>query len=435
MKPTSIMVIAGEPSGDALAAELVQALRAEAEFHCHPTVPELRFFGAGGPKLAAAGVELAVDMTEHAVIGLWEVIKHYGQFRRIFDDLLKLAVEKQPELLVCVDFSGFNRRFARAVRKEAARTQGRWKPRIVQYVSPQVWASRPGRATKMADDYDLLLTIFPFEKDWYAKRAPKLRVEFVGHPLLDRFADWRGHPEPRPRPVPYEHLTLLLPGSRPGELARHLPPMLDAARRIGAEVDSGFLVVLPSEALLPVFVRHCRLVAGNQANLPDTAITTLPQARALARQVFRGLDVQIGGLPEALCAATIALASTGTVTMECAFFKVPTIALYKTSWSTYQIGKRIVTVKYLAMPNLLAGEAIYPEFVQNAATGYNLSEAALDLLRNPSRREAMKVKLTHVIAALGSAGANVRAARAVWSLLDIKSQKPEVSSRKGSARR
>ena len=95
MKPTSIMVIAGEPSGDALAAELVQALRAEAEFHCHPTVPELRFFGAGGPKLAAAGVELAVDMTEHAVIGLWEVIKHYGQFRRIFDDLLKLAVEKQ----------------------------------------------------------------------------------------------------------------------------------------------------------------------------------------------------------------------------------------------------------------------------------------------------------------------------------------------------
>ena len=428
------MLIAGEPSGDALAAELVQALRAEAEFRCHPTVPELLFFGAGGPKLAAVGVELAVDMTEHAVIGLWEVIKHYGQFRRIFDGLLKLAVEKQPELLVCVDFSGFNRRFARAVRKAAARTKGRWKPRIAQYVSPQVWASRPGRATKMADDYDLLMTIFPFEKDWYAKRAPKLRVEFVGHPLLDRFTGWN-KPEPRPRPVPYEHLTLLLPGSRPGELARHLPPMLDAAQRIGMEVDSGFLVVLPSEALLPVFVQHCRRFARGQVNLPDTAVTNLPQARALARQVFRGLDVQIGHLPEALCAATVALASTGTVTMECAFFKVPTIALYKTSWGTYQIGKRIVTVKYLAMPNLLAGEAIYPEFVQNAATGNNLSEAALLLLRTPSRREAMKVKLTRVIEALGSAGANVRAARAVWSLLDIKSQKPEVSSRKGLARR
>ncbi|MEN9572524.1 MAG: hypothetical protein RL514_379 [Verrucomicrobiota bacterium] len=416
------MVIAGEPSGDALAAELVQALRAEAEFHCHPTVPELRFFGAGGPKLAAAGVELAVDMTEHAVIGLWEVIKHYGQFRRIFDDLLKLAVAKQPDLLLCVDFSGFNRRFARAVRKAAARTKGRWKPRIVQYVSPQVWASRPGRATKMADDYDLLLTIFPFEKDWYAKRAPKLRVEFVGHPLLDRFAGWN-KPEPRPRPVPYEHLTLLLPGSRPGELARHLPPMLDAARRIGAEVDSGFLVVLPSEALLPVFARHCRPFAMNQANLPNTDVTTLLQARNLARQVFRGLDVQVGRLPEALCAATIALASTGTVTMECAFFGVPTVALYKTSWSTYQIGRRIVTVKYLAMPNLLAGEAIYPEFVQDAATGKNLAEAALDLLRNPSRRAEMKAKLAPIIAALGSSGANVRAAKAVWRLLELSVKK------------
>ena len=413
------MVIAGEPSGDALAAELVHALRAEAEFHCHPAKPELHFFGAGGPKLEDAGVELAVDMTQHAVIGLWEVIKNYGKFRRIFHELIDLAEKRRPDLLLCVDFSGFNRRFARAVRAMAARTKGRWNPRIVQYVSPQVWASRPGRATKMADDYDLLLTIFPFEKDWYAKRAPKLRVEFVGHPMLDRFAEWRGQPEPRPRPVPHEHLTLLLPGSRPGELARHLPPMLDAARRIGAEVDSGFLVVLPSEALLPVFARHCRLFAMEPANLPNTAVTTLTQARALARQTFRGLDVQVGRLPEALCAATIAIASTGTVTMECALFKVPTVALYKTSWATYQIGKRIVTVKYLAMPNLLVGEMVFPEFVQDAATGKNIAEAALELLRNPSRRLEMQTRLGHVIGGLGDTGANVRAAKAVWRLLEL----------------
>jgi lipid-A-disaccharide synthase len=100
MAETNIMVIAGEPSGDALAAELVQALRAEAEFHCHPAKPDLHFFGAGGPNLAAAGVELSVDMTQHAVIGLWEAIKSYGQFRRIFDKLLKLAVAKQPDLLI-----------------------------------------------------------------------------------------------------------------------------------------------------------------------------------------------------------------------------------------------------------------------------------------------------------------------------------------------
>ncbi len=419
MAETKIMIIAGEPSGDALAAELVQALRAEAKFRCHPAVPELALFGAGGPKLAAAGVELAVDMTQHAVIGLWEVVKNYAKFRRIFDDLLALAEERQPALLVCVDFSGFNRRFAQAVRKRAARTNGQWNPRIVQYVSPQVWASRPGRAARMADDYDLLLTLFPFEKDWYAKRAPKLCVECVGHPLLDRFAEWRSLPEPRPRPV--GHLTLLLPGSRPGELARHLPPMLDAARRISAEVDSGFLVVLPSEALLPVFARHCRPFVMDQASLREESVTSLAQAGALARQVCRGLDVQIGGLPGALSTATIAIASTGTVTLECAFFKVPTVALYKTSWITYQIGKRIVTVNFLAMPNLLAGKEVFPEFVQDAATGQNIAAAALNLLRNPGRRVEMQSQLGDVVASLGVAGANARAAKAVWSLLGAES--------------
>ncbi|MFM8468406.1 MAG: lipid-A-disaccharide synthase [Limisphaerales bacterium] len=417
MAETKIMVIAGEPSGDARAAELVAALRADAQFHCHPAKPLLRFFGAGGPKLEAAGVELAVDMTRHAVIGLWEVIKNYGKFRRVFDDLLELAEERRPELLVCVDFSGFNRRFARAIRQRAARTKGQWNPRIVQYVSPQVWASRPGRAKQMADDYDLLLSIFPFEKEWYAKRAPDLAVEFVGHPLLDRHAAWREERVPAPEPVPHEFLTVLLPGSRPGELVRHLPPMLDAARRIGAEVNSGFRVVLPSERLLPVFARHCRPFATDKTSLPDLTVTSLPQARSLARQVFHGLDVQIGGLPEALRAATIAIACTGTVTMECAFFKVPTVALYKTSWATYQIGRRIVTVKHLAMPNLLADEVVFPEFVQDAATGSNLANAALALLRDEGRRQEIQGKLGRIIAGLGTAGANVRAAKAIWQLL------------------
>jgi lipid-A-disaccharide synthase len=421
MAETKIMVIAGEPSGDALAAELVQALQAEAAFHAHPQPPALRFFGAGGPKLAAAGVELAVDLTRHAVIGLWEVLKNYGAFRRVFDELLALAEKRQPDLLVCVDFSGFNRRFAHALRQRAAKTKGRWQPRIVQYVSPQVWASRPGRAAKMADDYDLLLSIFPFEKDWYAQRAPKLRVEFIGHPILDRFPEWKGLPEPRPQPVPYEHLTLLLPGSRAGELARHLPPMLDAARRIGAEVDSGFLAVLPSEALLPDFVRHCATACGVRGRLPSAAGKDLAGARGFVKPLLRGLDVQIGRLPEALRAATMAIASTGTVTMECAFFRVPTLALYRTSWSTYQIGKRIITVSHLAMPNLLAGREIYPEFVQDAATGPNLAAAALALLRDPERRAEMRTELDAVIARLGSPGANVRAAKAVWTLLESES--------------
>jgi lipid-A-disaccharide synthase len=414
MAETKIMVIAGEPSGDALAAELVQALRAEAEARSHAAKPELRCFGAGGPKLAAAGVELAVDMTRHAVIGLWEVIKSYGKFRRIFDDLLKLAEQRRPDLLVCVDFSGFNRRFARALRARAAKSGGQWNPRIVQYVSPQVWASRPGRATKMAEDYDLLLSIFPFEKDWYAKRAPDLKVEFVGHPMLDRFEVQGPKPEVQSQPTRPE--VLLLPGSRAGELKRHLPAMVDAAQQVAAEMDVSFRLVLPSEVLAPLvfweFVRRLNIIPS---------LTGPPEAKtatAFAQMLIPQFQVQVGQLDDALRSATIAIASTGTVTMECALFKVPTVALYKTSWSTYQIGKRIVTVNYLAMPNLLAGEAVFPEFVQDAATGRNLAAAALDLLKRPERRVEIQAKLGNVIASLGSAGANVRAAQAIWRLLD-----------------
>jgi len=421
MKPTSIMVIAGEPSGDALAAELVQALRAEAAFHCLPAKPVLRFFGAGGPKLEAAGMELAVDLTRHAVIGLWEVVKNYGKFRRVFNDLLDLAEERHPALLVCVDFSGFNRRFAHAVRKRAARSKGKWNPRIVQYVSPQVWASRPGRATRMAEDYDLLLTIFPFEKDWYAQRAPSLKVEFVGHPMLDRFAGESSKfkvqssksdcDRPTARPE-----VLLLPGSRAGELKRHLPAMVDAAQQVAAEMDVSFRLVLPSEVLAPLvsweFERRLGLKV-NRNGPPDSKAAT-----AYAQKLIPQFHIQVGHLDDALRSATIAIASTGTVTMECAFFKVPTIALYKTSWSTYQIGKRIVTVKHLAMPNILADEAVFPEFVQDAATGKNLAEAALGLLRDETRRTEIKGRLGGIIAALGQPGANVRAAQAIWRLLD-----------------
>src|SRR6185436_15610218 len=198
MKPKSFMLIAGEASGDMLGAELVTALREECALigtgplsDFQPLFGGLapRFFGAGGPRMAEAGVELATDLTEHAVVGLIEVIKHYRTFKRLFEQLLRLALERQPDAIICVDFSGFNRRFARAVKAHVSARAGvfnNWNPKIIQYVSPQVWASRPGRARQLERDVDLLLTIFPFEKAWYAGHAPKLRLEFVGHPVIDR---------------------------------------------------------------------------------------------------------------------------------------------------------------------------------------------------------------------------------------------------------
>jgi len=392
------MVIAGEASGDMLAAELVRAIRQElAEAKPIPTADyqplhtglEPRFFGTGGPQMAAAGVDLAFDMTAHSVIGLSEVLTNYFKFRRLFYRLFLLARQRQPDAIICVDFSGFNRRFAHAIRQY---TRARadwfhdWNPAIIQYVSPQVWASREGRAHQMARDYNLVLSIFPFEQEWYVKRVPQLPVEFVGHPIVDRYGQGRGAREEgrSDRATP---LVLLLPGSRPGELRRHLPVMLEALALFRAKVP------------------------GLRARMLLSNATLLQQARALPLPA--ALEVRVGGLPESLSEADVAVASTGTVTIECASFGVPTVALYKTSWGTYQIARRIVKVKYLAMPNLLANEPIFPEFIQADATADNIARAALDLLRDEARRARVKARLGDIIASLGAPGATRRAAKAI----------------------
>ena len=171
------MLIAGEASGDLLAAELVSAVREQIPFSTlHPPSSPV-FFGAGGSRMAAAGVELAFDLTQHSVIGISDVLKNYFKFRRLFNQLLALAIERKPDAVIGVDYGGFNLRFGHAVREYTRENPfANWNPKIIQFVSPQVWASRPGRANLLASDYDLLLGIFPFEKDWYAKRVPKLRV-------------------------------------------------------------------------------------------------------------------------------------------------------------------------------------------------------------------------------------------------------------------
>jgi lipid-A-disaccharide synthase len=392
------MVIAGDPSGDLLAAELVAALREKvlartetdsADVQPLHTALAPRFFGAGGPKMAAAGVEQVFDLTQHSVIGFAEVLKNLGKFKRLFKQLLQVALDRQPDVVIGVDYGGFNLRFAQAVRAAARRQRNvfcNWNPKIVQFVSPQVWASRASRAYKLAENHDLLLSIFPFEKSWYAQRVPKLRVEFVGHPMVGRSqrSEVRGQRSVTP-------CVLLLPGSRVDEVRRHWPVVVGAFELLRQKLPS-----LTGKMILP-----------NQ-QLADAAKSNgLPT----------GLEIQVGGLSEALASADLAITKSGTVTMECALHGVPAVVFYKTSWPTYFIGKQIVTVKYLAMPNLIADEMIYPEFVQQAATPENISAAALELLRDEQRRTVVQRKLAQVIELLGKPGAPQRAAAAIVSLL------------------
>jgi lipid-A-disaccharide synthase len=408
MKPLTVMLVAGEASGDKLAAELVQALRpalvdhfarVTADFQPCQTGLAPLFFGAGGPQMAAAGVELIEDTTAQAVFGLSEVLRHLETFRRLLQRLVQLAAERQPDLIILVDSSGFNRRLAAALRARIRSRRGsfnNWSPRIVYYVSPQVWASRPGRARQMARDIDLLLAIFPFEPGWYARFVPQFHVVFVGHPLVDRYPPSLVAPR---RPVPPASnltepdlpLVLLLPGSRKQELRRHLPPMLDALQVVRKKHPLRVRMVLPNASLQSLATQYT-------GSWPD-------------------LEIGIGGLAESLTEARIALASSGTVTLECALFNVPAVVIYRVSWPTYLVARQIVRVPFVAMPNLLANTAVYPEFIQGDVTAKNIAREALDLLSNEPRRDRIRQQLQQAILSLGPPGASQRAAQAILRVL------------------
>ena len=371
---SSVMFMVGETSGDTLAVELLEAMRQAGQ-----TVEP---FGAGGPKMKSAGVELEIDLTEHAVIGIWEAIRNYGKFKGFFDQLLQLALDRKPDAVICIDNPGFNLRFVRALRKATA--GGDWQPKIIYYISPQLWAWHESRVHQIAADVDQLLAIFPFEKVWYAERAPELPVDFVGHPLVDRYPDLEFRdPKSQQRP----RKLLLLPGSRTKEISRHLPVM---ARAVAA-VDAEPMMVLSNESLAA-------------------------QAKLLVPEVA-DWDLRIGGLHQALTEADVAIASSGTVTLECAWFRVPTVVLYKTSWITYLLGRLFVKVKHIAMPNVLAGREVFPEFIQREANEENLAREANRFFDDVGRRLELREELDVIADSLGERGAAGRAAESVGRLL------------------
>lgn len=391
------MLIAGEDSGDTWGALLVGALReeltrAEVEYSTDwqplHTGLEPHFFGAGGPRMGAAGVELTFDLTEYAITGI-PTPKEYIQSRQRFRHLLRLAFQCQPDVIIGIDYNYFNLHFAEAVRNYVRHRSGwfqDWRPKLVKYISPQVWASRESRVYEIARDYDLLLSLFPFEKKWYAARVPKLRVEFVGHPMLDRISEARSNR----RNGESQPTILLLPGSRDSELRRHLPVILRALRLIREKLPQA----------------KARMVA------PDEEL------QALAKSLGVDCEIQVGNLPQALAEADAAIASTGTVTMECALFGLPTVTLYRTPLLGIALRAGVIKSKWFTMPNILANEEVYPEFLQGAATPENIARATLELLQNESRRGEIKVKLARVIASLGGPGASRRAARAITQLLE-----------------
>ena len=361
MGQKKIMFIAGEASGDAHAAALIRALGVDAQT-----------FGAGGPKMRDAGMELLLDLTEHAVVGLVEVLKNYGKFKRIFNQLIAEAERRKPDAVVLVDFPGFNLRFAAQMKRRGIK--------VIYYISPQLWAWHASRAKQIERDVELMLTIFPFEKKWYAEHAPKLRVEFVGHPFADRIGE---NPKSEIR---NPKLILLLPGSREREVAKIWPVLAKVVDSLPADIQ---FVAAAVDAKTAAMMQHPRV------------------------------NVEIGAARAWMQRATLAITASGTATMECAFFGCPMIVVYIVNNFTYLVGRMLVNVNWLAMPNVIANRAIVPEFIQHEACPCRVTAAATTLLTDDATRAAMQRDLADVIATLGGPGASERAAKLILESVGV----------------
>jgi len=366
-----ILMVAGEASGDAHGAELIQAIKEKQ--------PLARVIGVGGPRMSAAGQEQLLDLSAHAVLGLAEVLKQYFKFRKFRDQILDLAKRERPDAVVLIDCSGFNLRLAPSLRRDLPGT------RIVYYISPQVWASRAGRVKAMQRDIDLLLSILPFEKAWFARVAPKFNVQWVGHPVLDRI---RKVEVAQPNP----NFVALLPGSRRTEVEKHLPELWNAALIMGRNrSDLKFILLSPNES-----IQKFSLQMLGKFPAPNFAF-----------------EYNVGYAISHLSRCALAIVASGTASLECALVGIPQIVVYRVHPLTYAVGKRVVKVKYLSMVNVMANEAIVPEFIQENLEASAVAQEALELLGNTPRRETMKRRVAEVVSTLGEPGASQRAAEAI----------------------
>jgi lipid-A-disaccharide synthase len=365
-----LYLVAGEASGDARGAELIRALRGRD--------PALEFFGAGGREMQALIGGHFIDWADEAVVGLWDVLKKYGYFKGQFNRMLADLAAVQPDALVLIDYPGFNLRLAR----EAHRRFPNLK--IIDYISPQVWAWNRGRIPKMARYLDLMLCIFPFEKPLYEESG--LHTVFVGHPMLDTLAT---------KKMPLErdlHLVGLFPGSREKEVRRIFPVMVEAAMRM-KESRPG--------------LRFEASAASHQ--LAERMLETLEQLGQ--NEDFCAVTVRASH--ELMQRAVAGMVCSGTATLEAAYFGLPLCVVYKVAWLTWIVGKQLVRVPFLGMPNVLAGREIAREFLQGAATAEGLARETLRLVTNDEYREALETDLAAVIADLGERGAASRAADAI----------------------
>jgi len=364
-RPPRILLSAGEASGDRLGAGLARALRRRR--------PDVDLLGMGGDEMRAAGVRIVQETAEVAVVGIVEVAKHLPAIRRAMLRLERAIVEERPDLVVPVDFPDFNLRLA-------ARANSAGVP-VVYFVSPQVWAWRAGRVRKIRNVVRRMLVLFPFEVAFY--RDAGVPVDFVGHPLAER-APVRDRAELcRLAGLDPDRPTVaLVPGSRAGEVGRILPVLLEAARRLRPGRTG--LQWLVSAA--PGLDRAALRAEADKHGLPDARIHR-------------------GDFPEILTVCTAGAVAAGTASLEAATAELPIVVVYRMNPVTYAIGRRLVRLPHVALPNLVAGRRVVPELIQDDCTPDRVASALERYLDHPEEAERVRHDLREVRRRLGAPGA------------------------------
>lgn len=371
-----ILISAGEASGDLYAALLVEELRR--------LWPDTRFFGCTGPRMRRAGVETVVDSSSLAVVGLVEVLSHIPRIYREYRNLSTVAQRTRPDLAILTDSPDFHLRLARRLLRDGIP--------VVYLVAPQVWAWRKGRLPLMRLTLRHILCIFPFEQDFF--RGHDIPATYIGHPLaglvkptLSRAEFFRKHRLPPSRP-----LISVLPGSRRGEAARHLPALLDAVERINRQQAASFV-------------------------LPASATTG---AAFFQERIGRApIKVVEGESWDSIAHSDVALAASGTVTVEAALLGTPMVTFYKVSPLSWLMGRALLRVPFYSMVNLIAGRAVVPELMQSEMTGERLAAEALRLLNEETERSRMRDGLAEVATRLsGSGHPMVRASAIIQDLME-----------------
>ncbi len=377
LSPLTILFSAGESSGDQHAANMFLELK--------KNQPDIKGIGMGGAKMAKAGIDIRYDSTGIAVIGVVEVIKHYGEIRRALKLMQQIVSTERPDLLVCVDYKEFNLKLARYAKQHGIK--------VLFYVSPQVWAWRPGRVKVYGKAIDMMAVIFPFETVYYDDE--NVPVRYVAHPSVDKV-----HPQ-HSRVEDMAHFGLdekkpvvgLLPGSRANEINRMLPVMLAASEKL-------------------------------QADLPDIQFI-LPQADSIGDDLLEDYMSQspikitvIKNQPyDVIQCCDVVMTTSGTATLEIALLTVPMVITYKLATFTYWLGRWLVNTPFIGLPNIVLGKGIVKELIQHEATPDNLAAEVKRVLTDKTYADEMRANLNQVKKQLGQGGGSKNMAELALEML------------------